>query len=137
VGLILHEADDRTRTQVVKPFVPAFEPYVHGTEVRFTAAVGCQRGCKRVKLRMRRVMQRNSSSWRDRAGSRRNRAQAELAGDVVAGELFEHPQANDALLDVGELGDAAQQPQFVLARVSSSSTPGRRSAISGRSCKPS
>jgi len=38
VGLALHEADDRTRTQVVETVRPAFEPYVHGAEVRFTAA---------------------------------------------------------------------------------------------------
>jgi SAM-dependent methyltransferase len=38
VGLILHEADDRTRTQVVETVRPAFEPYVYGPEVRFTAA---------------------------------------------------------------------------------------------------
>ena len=38
VGLILHEADDTTRTRVVDAMRPAFEPYVHGDEVRFTAA---------------------------------------------------------------------------------------------------
>jgi SAM-dependent methyltransferase len=38
LGLILHEADDRTRTQVVETVRAAFEPYVHGAEVRFTAA---------------------------------------------------------------------------------------------------
>jgi SAM-dependent methyltransferase len=38
VGLILQEADDRTRTQVVETVRAAFDPYVHGTEVRFTAA---------------------------------------------------------------------------------------------------
>jgi SAM-dependent methyltransferase len=38
VGLILHEADDRTRTQVIETVRAAFGPYVHGTEVRFTAA---------------------------------------------------------------------------------------------------
>jgi len=38
LGLILHEVDDRTRTQVIETVRAAFEPYVHGTEVRFTAA---------------------------------------------------------------------------------------------------
>lgn len=38
VGLILQEADDRTRTQVIEMARAAFAPYVHGTEVRFTAA---------------------------------------------------------------------------------------------------
>ena len=38
LGLVLHEADDRTRTQVVDTVRAAFEPYVHGAEVRFTAA---------------------------------------------------------------------------------------------------
>lgn len=38
LGLILHEADDRTRAQVIGTVRAAFEPYVHGAEVRFTAA---------------------------------------------------------------------------------------------------
>lgn len=38
VGLILHEADDRTRTQVIDSVRAAFDPYVHGAEVSFTAA---------------------------------------------------------------------------------------------------
>jgi SAM-dependent methyltransferase len=38
VGLMLQEADDRTRTQVMDTVRAAFEPYVHGDEVRFTAA---------------------------------------------------------------------------------------------------
>jgi ubiquinone/menaquinone biosynthesis C-methylase UbiE len=38
VGLMLQEADDRTRTQVIETVRAAFEPYVHGAEVRFTAA---------------------------------------------------------------------------------------------------
>jgi ubiquinone/menaquinone biosynthesis C-methylase UbiE len=38
LGLILHEADDRTRTQVIEKVRAAFDPYVHGAEVRFTAA---------------------------------------------------------------------------------------------------
>jgi len=38
VGLILRQADARMRTQVVEAVRAAFDPYVHGTEVRFTAA---------------------------------------------------------------------------------------------------
>ncbi|PTL82685.1 class I SAM-dependent methyltransferase [Vitiosangium sp. GDMCC 1.1324] len=38
LGRILHEVDDRTRTQVIETVRAAFEPYVHGAEVRFTAA---------------------------------------------------------------------------------------------------
>ncbi len=38
VGQVLHEADDQTRTQVIETVRAAFEPYVHGAEVRFTAA---------------------------------------------------------------------------------------------------
>jgi SAM-dependent methyltransferase len=38
VGTILHEADDRTRTQVIETVRAAFEPFVHGADVRFTAA---------------------------------------------------------------------------------------------------
>jgi ubiquinone/menaquinone biosynthesis C-methylase UbiE len=38
LGLLLHEADDRTRTQVIETVRAAFEPYVHGAEVRFTSA---------------------------------------------------------------------------------------------------
>jgi SAM-dependent methyltransferase len=38
LGLILHEADDKTRARVVETVRPAFDPYVHGAEVRFTAA---------------------------------------------------------------------------------------------------
>lgn len=38
LGLILHQADDRTRKEVVEKVRAAFDPYVHGAEVRFTAA---------------------------------------------------------------------------------------------------
>ena len=38
VGLILKEADDATRQRVVETVRAAFDPYVHGTEVRFTSA---------------------------------------------------------------------------------------------------
>ena len=38
VGLILQEADDRTRTEVIETVRAAFDPYVQGAEVRFTAA---------------------------------------------------------------------------------------------------
>jgi ubiquinone/menaquinone biosynthesis C-methylase UbiE len=38
VGLFLQEADEQTRTQVIQTVRAAFEPYVHGAQVRFTAA---------------------------------------------------------------------------------------------------
>lgn len=38
LGLILNEADDQTRAQAIELVRPAFDPYVHGAEVRFTAA---------------------------------------------------------------------------------------------------
>ncbi|WP_438999564.1 class I SAM-dependent methyltransferase [Variovorax beijingensis] len=38
VGLVLQDADERTRAQVTEAMRAAFEPYVHGSEVRFTAA---------------------------------------------------------------------------------------------------
>jgi SAM-dependent methyltransferase len=38
VGMALQEADENTRAEVMKLVRPAFDPYVHGTEVRFTAA---------------------------------------------------------------------------------------------------
>ncbi|TLS42330.1 class I SAM-dependent methyltransferase [Streptomyces montanus] len=38
LSLILHEADERTRAQVVETVRAAFDTYVQGTEVRFTAA---------------------------------------------------------------------------------------------------
>ena len=38
VGLVLQEADERARMRVVETVRAAFESYVHGAEVRFTAA---------------------------------------------------------------------------------------------------
>ena len=38
VGRILQDADDQTRTHVTAKVRAAFNPYVHGSEVRFTAA---------------------------------------------------------------------------------------------------
>jgi SAM-dependent methyltransferase len=38
VGLALQDLDERTRTQVIKAVRPAFDAYVQGAEVRFTAA---------------------------------------------------------------------------------------------------
>ncbi|NRD60703.1 methyltransferase domain-containing protein [Corallococcus exiguus] len=35
---VLQEADDRTRAHVIETVRAAFEPFVHGTEVRYTAA---------------------------------------------------------------------------------------------------
>jgi ubiquinone/menaquinone biosynthesis C-methylase UbiE len=38
VGLSLRDADETTRAHVIEAVRPAFDPYVHGTDVRFTAA---------------------------------------------------------------------------------------------------
>jgi SAM-dependent methyltransferase len=38
LGRVLHETDERTRNQVLAAVRAAFGPYVHGAEVRFTAA---------------------------------------------------------------------------------------------------
>jgi SAM-dependent methyltransferase len=38
VGIALRDADERTRARVVDTVRAAFDPFVHGTEVRFTAA---------------------------------------------------------------------------------------------------
>ncbi|MGW6010087.1 class I SAM-dependent methyltransferase [Streptomyces sp. NPDC055210] len=38
LGLVLREADERTRTDLVETVRAAFDPYVRGAEVRFTAA---------------------------------------------------------------------------------------------------
>jgi SAM-dependent methyltransferase len=38
VGMVLREADERTRAQVTEVVGAAFEPFVHGEEVRFIAA---------------------------------------------------------------------------------------------------
>jgi SAM-dependent methyltransferase len=38
VATALHEADDQLRTRVIRTVLAAFDPYVHGTEVRYTAA---------------------------------------------------------------------------------------------------
>ncbi|MEC3957008.1 methyltransferase domain-containing protein [Nocardia sp. CDC153] len=38
VGLALLEVDDATRAKVIEAIRPAFDPYIHGDEVRFTAA---------------------------------------------------------------------------------------------------
>ena len=38
VGLALQDADNPTRAKVIDAIRPAFDPYVHGSEVRFTAA---------------------------------------------------------------------------------------------------
>ena len=38
VARLLQEMDDRVRGQIVEAVRPAFDPYVHGTDVRFNAA---------------------------------------------------------------------------------------------------
>jgi SAM-dependent methyltransferase len=53
VGQILQEADHRTRTQVMESVRAAFDPYVHGSEIRFTAAcwmIGARGSIPRVVL---------------------------------------------------------------------------------------
>ena len=49
VGAALQQADDDTRQRVLDLVRPAFDPYVHGTEVRFSAA------CWSITARARRV----------------------------------------------------------------------------------
>jgi SAM-dependent methyltransferase len=47
LGRVLHEVDERQRSQILEAVRAAFEPYVHGVEVRFTAAcwmIGARRG---------------------------------------------------------------------------------------------
>jgi SAM-dependent methyltransferase len=44
VGAALQEADEHTRAKVIETVRPAFDPYVHGTDVRFTAACWMVRG---------------------------------------------------------------------------------------------
>ncbi len=41
VGLLLQQVDERTRAQAIDVLRAAFEPYVHGNEVRFNAACWC------------------------------------------------------------------------------------------------
>ncbi|MFD8235454.1 class I SAM-dependent methyltransferase [Streptomyces sp. NPDC059696] len=38
LGTVLPDADERTRAEIVKVVRPAFDPFVQGTEVRYTAA---------------------------------------------------------------------------------------------------
>jgi hypothetical protein len=38
VGLVLEDADEGTRRRIIESIRAAFDPYVHGAEVRFTAA---------------------------------------------------------------------------------------------------
>src|SRR5262245_29012297 len=45
VGTALQEVDEATRARVVEAVRPAFEPYVHGDEVRFTAACWIVTAC--------------------------------------------------------------------------------------------
>ncbi len=46
LGRVLDQADERTRTQVIEKTRAAFDPYVHGADVRFTAA--CWMVCARA-----------------------------------------------------------------------------------------
>lgn len=45
LGQVLATADEALRTQVVEVVLRAFEPYVQGDQVRFTAACWCIRAC--------------------------------------------------------------------------------------------
>lgn len=47
LGRALAEVDDRTRDEVIEIVRPAFDPYVHGAHVRFTAAVWTIRASSR------------------------------------------------------------------------------------------
>jgi SAM-dependent methyltransferase len=47
VGRALQEADELTRARVIETVQAAFDPYVHGVEVRFTAA--CWQACARAR----------------------------------------------------------------------------------------
>ncbi|MEC7052204.1 hypothetical protein RFN57_07930 [Streptomyces violaceochromogenes] len=38
LGMVLPGADERTRAEIVEAVRPAFDPFVRGTEVRYTAA---------------------------------------------------------------------------------------------------
>jgi len=38
LGLVLQDADDRTRNEIIETVRAAFDPYVHGEDVRFTSA---------------------------------------------------------------------------------------------------
>ncbi len=38
LGLALNESDEHTRSQIIKTVRAAFDPFVHGAEVRFTSA---------------------------------------------------------------------------------------------------
>lgn len=49
VGRALQEVDQQSRTQVIETVRAAFDPYVHGAEVRFTAA--CWLGSARAPPR--------------------------------------------------------------------------------------
>jgi ubiquinone/menaquinone biosynthesis C-methylase UbiE len=51
LGRILHEADEQTRTRIIEKVRAAFDSYVHGNEVHFTAAcwmVAAQAGSNRA-----------------------------------------------------------------------------------------
>jgi len=49
LGRVLHEADEATRGRIIERVRAGFEPYVHGTEVRFSAA------CWRISARAARA----------------------------------------------------------------------------------
>lgn len=48
LGRVLHQADEQTRIQIIETVRAAFDPYVHGDEVRFNAA--CWIVCARASF---------------------------------------------------------------------------------------
>ncbi len=56
VGRVLNEADERTQARVIETVRAAFDPYVHGADVRFTAA------CWMVSARARAPIQAKAGS---------------------------------------------------------------------------
>lgn len=48
LGRVLHESDEQTRARIIATVRAAFDPYVHGDEVRFNSA------CWRISARAKR-----------------------------------------------------------------------------------
>jgi hypothetical protein len=61
VGRVLHEVDGPTRSKVIETVRAAFDPYVHGDQVRFTAA--CWLVSARASFVPSRARQPTSSKW--------------------------------------------------------------------------
>ncbi len=60
LGRFLHEADEHTKDRVIRAVRPAFEPFVHGALVRFSAAcwkvsarsIATSLGCQTARSRL-------------------------------------------------------------------------------------